>query len=109
SSHAPRSHPAAPSFPPRRSSDLVEVPLTAPERRRFGILILITDEILANGIHNGLHNRIASFSGHEQGLAPISHCMRTAVGFLLFFRIDKLKAHGMNIVHSVAPFDPFRS
>src|SRR5699024_6978105 len=30
----------------------VEVPLTAPERRRFGILILITDEILANGIHN---------------------------------------------------------
>ena len=87
----------------------VEVPLTAPERRRFGILILIADEILANGIHNGLHNRIASFSGHEQGLAPISHCMRTAVGFLLFFRIDKLKAHGMNIVHSVAPFDPFRS
>src|SRR5699024_12520086 len=74
----------------------VEVPLTAPERRRFGILILITDEILANGIHNGLHNRIASFSGHEQGLAPISHCMRTAVGFLLFFRIDKLKAHGID-------------
>ena len=86
-----------------------EIPLTAPERRRLGILILIADEILGDGVHNGLHNRISYLSSHNQGLALISRCMRTAVGFLLFFRIDKLKAHGMNIVHSVAPFDPFRS
>lgn len=73
------------------------------------ILILITDEILGDGVHEGIHDRISCFSGHDQGLALISHCMRTAVGFLLFFRIDELNAHGMNIVHSVAPFDPFRA
>ena len=97
----------------KRTAEIIapekEVPLTAPERRRLGILILITDEILGDGVHEGFHDRISYFSGHNQGLALISRCMRTVVGFLLFFRIDKLKAHRMNILHSVAPFDPFRA
>lgn len=86
----------------KRTAEIIapekEVPLTAPERRRLGILILITDEILGDGVHEGIHDRISCFSGHDQGLAFISHCMCTAVGFLLFFRIDELKAHGIEVL-----------
>src|SRR5699024_4939679 len=39
-----------------------EIPLTATKRCRLGILILIADEILGDGVHNGLHNRISYLS-----------------------------------------------